>query len=147
MREGEVVMCRERQERVTISARKIMKHGLTDTSRMWSTIIRSCHWPLKGMGETTMRQIIRSSASFLFYFSLINWILRASLIRVVARWRNHIFSHFYCPIFAEQYSNKNLIQEEIKRKLNSGNACYPSVQNLLSSRLLSKNIKIRIYKI
>jgi hypothetical protein len=32
-----------------------------------------------------------------------------------------------------------------KRRLNSGNACYHSVQNLLSSRLLSKNIKIRIY--
>jgi hypothetical protein len=31
-------------------------------------------------------------------------------------------------------------------RLNSGNACYHSVQNLLSSRLLSKNIKIRIYK-
>jgi hypothetical protein len=30
--------------------------------------------------------------------------------------------------------------------LNSGNACYHSVQNLLSSRLLSKNLKIRIYK-
>jgi hypothetical protein len=39
-----------------------------------------------------------------------------------------------------------LIQEEIKRRLNSGNACYNSVQNLLSSRLLSKNLKIRIYK-
>jgi hypothetical protein len=39
-----------------------------------------------------------------------------------------------------------LIQEEIKRTLNSGNACYLSVQNLLSSRLLSKNLKIRIYK-
>jgi hypothetical protein len=31
-------------------------------------------------------------------------------------------------------------------RLNSGNACYHSVQNLLSSRLLSKNLKIRIYK-
>jgi hypothetical protein len=29
---------------------------------------------------------------------------------------------------------------------NSANACYHSVQNLSSSRLLSKNIKIRIYK-
>jgi hypothetical protein len=38
--------------------------------------------------------------------------------------------------------NQNLIQEEIKRRLNSGNVCYRSVQNLLSSRLLSKNIKI-----
>jgi hypothetical protein len=39
---------------------------------------------------------------------------------------------------------QNLIQEEIKRRLNSGNACYHSVQNLMSSRLLSKNLKIRI---
>jgi hypothetical protein len=36
-------------------------------------------------------------------------------------------------------TNQNLIQEEIKKRLNSGNACYHSVQNLLSSRLLSKN--------
>jgi hypothetical protein len=34
--------------------------------------------------------------------------------------------------------NQNLIREEIKRRLNSGNACYHSVQNLLSSRLLLK---------
>jgi hypothetical protein len=33
-------------------------------------------------------------------------------------------------------TNQNLIQEEIKGRLNSGNACYHSVQNLLSSRLL-----------
>jgi hypothetical protein len=37
-----------------------------------------------------------------------------------------------------------LIQEEIKRRFNSGNACYHSVQSLLSSPLLSKRIKIRI---
>jgi hypothetical protein len=43
-------------------------------------------------------------------------------------------------------TNQNLIQEEIKRRLNSGNARYYSVQNLLSSRLLSKNVKVRIYK-
>jgi hypothetical protein len=43
-------------------------------------------------------------------------------------------------------TNQNLIQEEIKRRLNSGNACYHSVQNLLSSRLLSTNLNIRIYK-
>jgi hypothetical protein len=42
--------------------------------------------------------------------------------------------------------NQNLIQEEIKRRLNSGNACYHSVQSLLSSHLLSKNLKIRMYK-
>jgi hypothetical protein len=43
-------------------------------------------------------------------------------------------------------TNQNLIYEEIKRRLNSGKACYHSVQNLLSSRLLVKNIKIRIHK-
>jgi hypothetical protein len=32
-------------------------------------------------------------------------------------------------------SNKNLIQVEMKRKLNSDNACYHSVDNLLSSCL------------
>jgi hypothetical protein len=44
-------------------------------------------------------------------------------------------------------TDQNLIQEEIKRRFNSGNACYHSVQNLLSSRLLSKNIKIRILNV
>jgi hypothetical protein len=34
-------------------------------------------------------------------------------------------------------TNQNLILEEIKSRLNSGNACYHSGQNLLSSRLLS----------
>jgi hypothetical protein len=43
-------------------------------------------------------------------------------------------------------TNQNLIQAEVKSRLNSGNACSHSVQNLLSSRLLSKNMKIRIYK-
>jgi hypothetical protein len=43
-------------------------------------------------------------------------------------------------------TNQNLIQEEIKRRLNSGNASYHSDQNLLSSHLLSKNAKTRMYK-
>ena len=43
-------------------------------------------------------------------------------------------------------TNKNYILEEIKSRLRSGNACYHSVQNILSSRLLSKNLKIKIYR-
>jgi hypothetical protein len=43
-------------------------------------------------------------------------------------------------------TNQPLIEEEIKRILNSGNACYHLVQTPLSSGLLSKNVKIRIYK-
>ena len=42
--------------------------------------------------------------------------------------------------------NQNSIQEEIKCRLKLGNACYYSVQNLLSSSLLSKTRKIRIYR-
>jgi len=43
-------------------------------------------------------------------------------------------------------TNQNYIQEEIKSRLNSGNACYHSVQNLLSSSLLPRNLKIKIYR-
>jgi sorting nexin-29 len=43
-------------------------------------------------------------------------------------------------------TNQNDIHDEIKSRLNSGNACFYSVQNLLSSRLISKNLKIKIYK-
>ena len=43
-------------------------------------------------------------------------------------------------------TNQNSIQEEIKSRLKSGNACCHSVQNLLSSSSLCKNIKIKIYR-
>ena len=43
-------------------------------------------------------------------------------------------------------TNQNFIAEEIKSRMRSGNACYHSVQNLLSSRLLSKNLKIKTYR-
>jgi hypothetical protein len=42
--------------------------------------------------------------------------------------------------------NQNLIQEEIKRRLNFGNACCRSVQSLLSSRLLSNNARTKIHR-
>jgi len=43
-------------------------------------------------------------------------------------------------------TKQNSILEEIQSRLRSGNACYHSVQNLLSSRLLPKNLKIKIYR-
>jgi len=42
-------------------------------------------------------------------------------------------------------TSQHFIAVEIKSRLRSGNACYHSVQNLLSLRLLSKNLKIKIY--
>jgi hypothetical protein len=43
-------------------------------------------------------------------------------------------------------TNQNSIHAEIKSRLKTVNACYHSVQNLLSSSLLSKNVKIKIYR-
>ena len=40
--------------------------------------------------------------------------------------------------FGTTFTNKNSIEEEIKSRLKSGNACCYSVRNLLSSSLLSK---------
>jgi hypothetical protein len=44
-------------------------------------------------------------------------------------------------------TDQNSIQEEIKSRRKSGNVCYHSVHYLLSSRLLYKNLKIKIYRI
>jgi hypothetical protein len=38
------------------------------------------------------------------------------------------------------------MQEEIKSRINSGNVCYHTVQSLLSSRVLSRKVKVKIYK-
>ncbi|KAJ4450784.1 hypothetical protein ANN_02214 [Periplaneta americana] len=43
-------------------------------------------------------------------------------------------------------TNINDTREEIKRRINMGNACYYSVEKLLPFSLLSKNLKVRIYK-
>jgi hypothetical protein len=43
-------------------------------------------------------------------------------------------------------TDQNYMHEEIKSRLNSGNTCYHSVQCLLSSRLLSRNLKIKMYE-
>jgi len=43
-------------------------------------------------------------------------------------------------------TNQNSIQDEIKSRPKLGNACYYSMQNLLTSKLLSKNLKIKIHR-
>ena len=44
-------------------------------------------------------------------------------------------------------TKKNDIRQEIKRRINMGNACYYSLEKMLSSRLLSKKLKVNTYKI
>jgi hypothetical protein len=46
----------------------------------------------------------------------------------------------------DKYRGKNTGPQCIKSRLKSGNACYHLVQNLLSSSLLSENIKIKIQR-
>jgi len=43
-------------------------------------------------------------------------------------------------------TNQNSIRGVMKGRLMSGNACYLSLQNLLSSSFLSKNMKIKTYR-
>jgi hypothetical protein len=48
--------------------------------------------------------------------------------------------------FGTTVTIQSMIKEEIKRRFNSGNACYHSILNLSSISLQSKNVKIRIIK-
>jgi hypothetical protein len=48
--------------------------------------------------------------------------------------------------FGTTLINQSFIHVEIKCRLKLGNACYHSVQNILTSSLLSKNINIKIYR-
>jgi hypothetical protein len=43
-------------------------------------------------------------------------------------------------------TNQNDIHDEIKSRVNSGNDCYHFVQDVLSSCLISTNLKIKIYR-
>jgi hypothetical protein len=41
-------------------------------------------------------------------------------------------------------THESYFHEEIKSRLHLGNACYRSVQNILSSRIISKILKIKM---
>ena len=57
---------------------------------------------------------------------------------ILKRWNNSKY-------MGTNLTNQNSIQEEIKGRLKSGNACCHSVQNLLSSSLQSRNLKCKVY--
>ena len=58
-------------------------------------------------------------------------------------------NNFFERLEQFKYLGKTLTHqnsEEIKNILKAGNTCYHSVKNLLSSSLLSKNLKIKIHR-
>jgi hypothetical protein len=79
-------------------------------------------WPVTGIALPCQQGLARPQC-------LQIWTAAADILNNVAQFR----------YLGTTVTNHNLIQEEIKRRLNSGNACYHSVQNLVSSRLC-KNV-------
>jgi hypothetical protein len=63
-----------------------------------------------------------------------------------SKWRLLGWRYGKVQISGEKLTDQNCMHEEINNRLHSGNACYHSVQSLLSSRLLSKNVKVKIFK-
>jgi hypothetical protein len=64
-------------------------------------------------------------------------------IKIVKRSFEYVAKFKY---LGTKLTDQNHMHEEIKSRLSSGNACYHSVQSLLSSRLLSRKLKVKIYK-
>ena len=67
-------------------------------------------------------------------------------IEIIFKGKHTIFYKYYAISLGSLLTNQNSIQEEIKCRLKAGNSCYYSVQTLLSSRILSKNLKLKMYK-
>jgi len=86
---------------------------------------------------------------------IIQWVILAPTIRIKSLYckANHsvrIDNSTFDRVEEFKYlgttlTNQIYIAEENKSRLKSGNACYHSVQNILSSSLLSKNLKIKVY--
>jgi len=85
---------------------------------------------------------------FYVHFLVLPYILHVPFISSfsgILTWPHTEYKFRLC-VFLYVCANQNYVQEEIKSRSKSWNACYHLVQNLLSSSLLSKIIKIMIYR-
>jgi hypothetical protein len=71
-------------------------------------------------------------------WNFVSWWLEFCKVRILVRKK---FQIFVKTVIKQKY-----ISKEIKTRLNSRNACYHLIQNILSSHLQSKNLKVKIYK-
>jgi len=91
--------------------------------------------------------VVHDNDNRIIFARNINLVLCQVLIELSVRIDNSTFERVEeLKYLGTTLTNQNSIAEEIKSRLRSGGACYNSVQNLLSSRSLSKNLKIKIYR-
>jgi hypothetical protein len=83
--------------------------------------------------------------SFIFYylFNFLSDLQQSHNIKIANRSFENAAE---CRYFGITVTDQNLINGEIKSRLNLGNACYHLVQTLWSSTLLYKNVEIKMYK-
>jgi hypothetical protein len=111
-------------------------------------------WSRELLQTLIVAQIVRNSIPFMELHSSLTYCVHKSLplflsIRIKSALLQTIFkTQFYHPFkyLGSTLTDQNCIHEEIRSRLNSGNASFYAVQNILSSRLLSRNVKIKIYK-
>ena len=132
--------CCVRSQRSLVSTRIPQRPTAVPASRRWWEAFEV--GPFQGDGEFWKHGKLHVGKFlhrrlFLGLKSLLNW----ALLYGALSWPAEV------AVFAvKTLTDQNSIQEEIKSRLKLGNAWYYSVKNLLSSRLLPKSLKIKIYR-
>jgi hypothetical protein len=106
-----------------------------------NTIKRSAEALLDTSKETGLE--VNSEKTKYMFMSCHQTAGQSNYIRVANKSFENVAKFKY---FGATLTDQNCIHEEIRSRLNSENACYHAVQNLLSSRMLSRNVKIKMYK-
>jgi hypothetical protein len=114
--------------------RKVHENQVGHTS-FWSMLLILIYWGIIGTSKEVGLEVNTEKTKYLLMSCQQNAGQNYNVKTVNEAFENPgMFKYFGTTI------NQDLIHEEIKSKLNSGNACCRSFQNCLSSCLLRKNI-------